>query len=110
MSLLVHRTFNVSIPSSHIPHPSSTQSQRPQEETFKFVFGVSTAKSAQNRDQEDAPGANPSQDDIAEDETQPEEHYEEERGQWVSSLTNCPISGLDESKPVEFTVIGCVYS
>jgi len=98
MSLLAHKTFNISIPSSHIPQLGEGQPDGSAgEETFQFVFGVS--KSAPEKDE-----------DMAEDETGAEaDDYafpEEEKGNWVSFWTGQPISGPDGARLVEFTVIG----
>jgi len=98
MSLLAHKTFNISIPSSHIPQLQEGQPDGSAgEETFQFVFGVS--KSAPEKDE-----------DMADDETGAEaDDYafpEEEKGNWVSSWTGQPISGSDGARLVEFTVIG----
>lgn len=88
MSLLVHRTFNVSIPSSHIPQVREGQPDGSAgEETFQFVFGIPSPA----QDEEMA-------DDLA--------FPEEEMGNWVSSSTGLPISGSDGMRSVEFTVIG----
>jgi hypothetical protein len=98
MSLLVHRTFNVSIPTSHIPQlQEGREDGSTGEETFQFVFGA--AKTAQEEDQEMVDGEG----DVI--------SYalpEEEKGNWVSSWTGHPISGSDGSRSVEFTVIGYV--
>ena len=44
------------------------------------------------------------------DEGDGEEEGPEEKGFWISSITNDPISGNDDLRPVEFTVIGYVYT
>lgn len=95
MSLLAHRTFNVSIPSSHIPQQREPLPEGSTgEETFQFAFGASSPAEEQEE---------------GEDENADLNNYafpEEERGNWISSWTGFPISGSDGSRPVKFTVIG----
>ncbi|KZP19833.1 hypothetical protein FIBSPDRAFT_911258 [Athelia psychrophila] len=79
IALLVHRTFNVSIPRHHIP-----------EDSWEFEYGA-----AEN---------DPEFGTTAEDDGD-EEKPEEEGGRWVHSITREKLGGPDGF--LEFTVIGC---
>lgn len=82
VSLLVHRTFNVSIPRHHIPT-----------DNWEFEYGPAET------DHEFATV------DGAEDAEKPEE-ASESSGRWVHKLTGDKLGGKDGR--LEFTVIGYV--
>ena len=84
VSLLVHRTFNVSIPRHHIPT-----------ENWEFEYGP-----AEN---------DPEFGTKPDGEVTPEGQESEEsadRGRWIHKVTAEPIGG--RKGRLEFTVVGCV--
>lgn len=90
VSLLVHRTFNVSIPRYHIP-----------EDTWEFEYGP-----AEN-DPEFGPQAAQTEETAAENIE--DEHRESDAGgKWVHKVTGQKLGGVDGF--LEFTVIGYVRS
>lgn len=83
IALLVHRTFNVSIPRHHIPT-----------DTWEFEYG------AAENDPEFGP-------DVAHDEDDGDEkglREDEEGGRWIHSITRAKLGGSEGF--LEFTVIG----
>lgn len=79
VSLLIHRTFNASIPRHHLPA-----------DNWDFEYG---------HDPEFGPEAQASEDDSAGVES-------ESAGKWVNRLTGEKLGGTHGQ--LEFTVIGCV--
>ena len=88
ISLLVHRTFNVSIPRHHITTDSYEFEYGPAENDPEFGAGQ------EKTDEGDA---------VAEDGA--EEHVDG-GGRWVHKLTGVKIG--DPEGHLEFTVVGCV--
>ena len=85
MSLLVHRTFNVSIPRRHITT-----------DTYEFEYGPAENDPEYGAGQEQADGA------AAEDGA---EEQVESGGRWVHKLTGAKLG--DAEGNLEFTVVGC---
>jgi DNA-directed RNA polymerase I subunit RPA43 len=85
IALLVHGTFNVSIPRHHIPSDKSV-----------FEYGPS------ENDPEFGPNAAMALDEAQQGEEQ--EDQEENGGRWVDKITGKPLGG--KRKGVKFTVIG----
>jgi DNA-directed RNA polymerase I subunit RPA43 len=86
VSLLVHRTFNVSIPRYHIP-----------EDTWEFEYGP-----AEN-DPEFGPQATHIE-ETAEGNIDVEHEEGDAGGKWIHKVTGQKIGGIDGL--LEFTVIG----
>lgn len=99
ISLLVHRTFNVSIPRHHIPT-----------DHWEFEYG------AAENDPEFGAGMGGEQSEdvligdrnLDEGEREEKEAEQGEGGRWVHSITGARLGGLDGF--LEFTVIGCAGS
>lgn len=98
ISLLLHRTFNVSIPSSHIPRRSS--STPTPTSTYHFEYRPSIRPSPPTKRLLEEQN----------DDGYEEGEREEEKGYWIDDESGVPISGGDDLKAVEFTVIGYVRS
>ena len=88
ISLLVHRTFNVSIPRHHITTDSYEFESGPAENDPEFGAG-----------QEKAATDDPAADEGAEESV-------DGGGRWVHKLTGVKIG--DPEGHLEFTVVGCV--
>ncbi|KAF8557601.1 hypothetical protein OG21DRAFT_1434806 [Imleria badia] len=105
ISLLVHRTFNVSIPRHHIPQDQWTFEYGPAENDPEFWEGRDTDTGGE-------PKSAAEQDDDVEmnDSTGPKASGEtreaESSGRWVHHLTGSRLG--DPNGYVEFTVIGYV--
>lgn len=91
ISLLVHRTFNVSIPRHHIPA-----------EYWEFEYG------AVENDPEFGPAAQVIEENTEEGQGKTEELEASsgDSGRWIHRLTAEPLGGKNNF--LEFTVIGCV--
>jgi DNA-directed RNA polymerase I subunit RPA43 len=87
VALLIHRTFNVSIPRHHIPA-----------EHWEFEYG------AAENDPEFGPGVGGGSEDGEHSEGGSAHEEGEEGGKWVHSITRAKLGGLDGF--LEFTVIG----
>lgn len=81
VALLVHRTFNVSIPRHHIPTDNWEYEHGPAENDPEFAAEEENAEE----------GAETAEDSV-------------HGGRWVHKLTNIPLGGPDGQ--LEFTVIG----
>ena len=88
----MHGTFNVSIPSTHIPQ---FPEEREGVDTYEFVSGL------------DAPGAD---EILEEEEMEKDDNPISERGQWRSTSSTIPISGPSNELDIEFTVIGYCFA
>lgn len=89
IALLVHGTFNVSIPRHHIPS-----------DKWVFEYGPS------ENDPEFGPHAAMALDEAQEAE-EGQDDQEDNDGRWVDKVTGKPLGG--KRKGVKFTVIGYVY-
>ena len=99
ISLLLHRTFNVSIPRHHIPQDQWVFEYGPAENDPEFGAG--------RRDEtENASGDIDMGDGSSEEAKTKDDHAAESSGQWVHHLTGEKLGSPDGY--VEFTVIGCV--
>ncbi|KAG2016009.1 hypothetical protein CC2G_009225 [Coprinopsis cinerea AmutBmut pab1-1] len=95
ISLLVHRTFNVSIPRHHIPS-----------DEWEFEYGPAENDPEFGADAADEEGqAEGETEGVKEGEEQPVKTEEASTGKWVHRTTGERLGGTD--KKVEFTVIGC---
>jgi DNA-directed RNA polymerase I subunit RPA43 len=96
VSLLVHRTFNVSIPRHHIPTDQWEFEYGPAENDPEFG----------NADDEDAFDA-----DITADAAQGDDDTQvtttDQRGRWVHKVTGDRLGGKD--RRLEFTVVGYAF-
>ena len=88
ISLLVHRTFNVSIPRHHIPTNEWEFEHGPAENDPEFGTGVEAVNA---QDGEDSGDARPSED-------------VERGGRWIHKVTGDRLGG--EEGRLEFTVVG----
>jgi DNA-directed RNA polymerase I subunit RPA43 len=95
VSLLVHRTFNVSIPRHHIPQDVWEFEYGPAENDPEYGAGTSEAPVDDEGDEVMKDGA---------DEKAEGEAVEEASGRWVHRLTGTKLGGADGY--LEFTVIG----
>lgn len=87
VSLLVHRTFNVSIPRHHIPT-----------DTWEFEYGA-----AENDPEFGSAVEQATKDDEI---TKDQKDYSDSGGRWVHRVTADVLGG--NGALIEFTVIGCV--
>lgn len=106
ISLLVHRTFNVSIPRHHIPQDQWTFEYGPAENDPEFGEGRGWATDGEPK------GAADEEEDVEmNDSIRPKASGEareaESSGRWVHHLTGSRLG--DPDGYVEFTVIGCVH-
>jgi DNA-directed RNA polymerase I subunit RPA43 len=94
ISLLVHRTFNVSIPRHHIPA-----------DTWEFEYGP-----AENDPEFGSAVQQVAEDDVGQSTEDQKDHAfsRDSGGRWVHRITG-DILG-DNGAPIEFTVIGYVLS
>ena len=88
MSLLVHRTFNVSIPRRHITT-----------DTYEFEYGPAENDPEYGAGQEQADGVDGT------DAADGAEEQVESGGRWVHKLTGAKLG--DAEGNLEFTVVGC---
>jgi DNA-directed RNA polymerase I subunit RPA43 len=95
VSLLVHRTFNVSIPRHHIPQDVWEFEYGPAENDPEYGAGTSEDPVDDEGDEVMKDGA---------DEKAEGEAVEEASGRWVHRLTGTKLGGADGY--LEFTVIG----
>lgn len=104
ISLLAHRTFNVSIPRHHIPQDQWTFEYGPAENDPEFGEGRDwgTGDEPRGTDEEGDVGMN----DSAEPKASGETREAESSGRWVHHLTGMRLG--DPDGYVEFTVIGYV--
>ena len=93
ISLLVHRTFNVSIPRHHIPS-----------HIWEFEYGPAEEIPAEEKPEEVE--GKEEKDEVEDAEEKDEETEQVETGRWVNKSTREPLGG--SSRIVEFTVIGYV--
>ncbi|KAL4243862.1 DNA-directed RNA polymerase subunit [Abortiporus biennis] len=105
ISILVHRTFNVSIPRKHIPTESWEFEYGPAENDPEFGAGGESDSEEGVKEQEDVneDGANGDGEDITES-AKTEEEKMEARGRWVHKVAGTKLGGEDRN--IEFTVIG----
>lgn len=89
ISLLLHRTFNVSIPRHHIPKGE-----------WEFEYGPT------ENDPEFGPDTDNEVEGGERDESSSEKRERDDGGKWVHHLTNEELGGVDGF--LEFTVIGYV--
>lgn len=105
VSLLVHRTFNVSIPRHHIPQTDWVFEYGPAENDPEYGAGSAAAHEANSsQNKEDGAGAGA---DIVMTDGQ-DDHAAEPGGRWVHVVTGLRLGGDDAT--LEFTVIGSVFS
>jgi len=98
ISLLIHRTFNVSIPRQHIPTDSWDFEYGPAENDPEFGAGVDLKDPASNQETDgEAEG-------VKEEEEGREETGVERSGRWVHNVTATTLGGKEGF--LEFTVIG----
>jgi DNA-directed RNA polymerase I subunit RPA43 len=108
-SLLVHRTFNVSIPSNHIPQPSNRGPEGEIGEEWEYAIELKPETSVQDEEvTQDIDDSEPKLDGAVD--TAKDEDDDTERGYWISSRTSRRMSGEDGLTPITFTVIGCVIA
>ncbi len=93
ISLLVHRTFNVSIPRHHITTDSYEFEYGPAENDPEFGAG------------QDGPAAAAAEGEATEEGT---EGHVDSGGRWVHKTTGTKLGDADGY--LEFTVVGCVSS
>ncbi|TFY72137.1 hypothetical protein EVG20_g873 [Dentipellis fragilis] len=105
ISLLVHRTFNVSIPRHHIPTDEWEFEYGPAENDPEFS---SEAAAAPDPDPEnDVPDAKPEEGIEAAEKTEEKDEEVDRGGRWIHKVTGVRLGG--EEGLLEFTVVGCVY-
>jgi len=90
VSLLVHRTFNVSIPRQHLPFEEYEFEYGPAENDPEFGIGMASEASSP------AP------------EVAGEGQGVRDPGRWVHRRTGVPLGGVERT--IEFTIIGYVES
>lgn len=101
LSLLVHQTFNVSIPLNHIPQSEYTfdRSMSSKEEEEEEVEAAMLGSDAEGEREGD---------DEHEDASEKKEKKIASEGRWKSTVTGRAIGA--EGSPVEFTVVGSVLA
>jgi len=106
VSLLVHRTFNVSIPRHHIPQDQWAFEYGPAENDPEF--GAGRAEAQEHDETTNASGDMVMHISFNDEEKPKEDHATESSGQWVHYLTGEKLGSPDGY--LEFTVIGWVVS
>ncbi|KIJ67752.1 hypothetical protein HYDPIDRAFT_165588 [Hydnomerulius pinastri MD-312] len=105
VSLLVHRTFNVSIPRHHIPQDQWVFEYGPAENDPEFGEGRGWETETKSKGKADGEEDIEMQDANGDGEKKPEEVQEaESSGRWVHHLTGGKLG--DPDGYLEFTVIG----
>ncbi|KAG9316722.1 hypothetical protein JVU11DRAFT_2782 [Chiua virens] len=100
VSLLVHRTFNVSIPRQHIPQDQWVFEYGPAPNDPEFGEGTDWNAGGQSKDAE----SDAEMVDSTQQKTSQETREAESSGRWVHHLTGSKLG--DPDGYVEFTVIG----
>jgi DNA-directed RNA polymerase I subunit RPA43 len=105
VSLLVHRTFNVSIPRHHIPQTEWVFEYGPAENDPEYGAGSAAAREPIDAGHNDGGEAADivMRDGDATVEGQ-EDHTAETSGRWVHAVTGLPLGG--PTTTLEFTVVG----
>ncbi|KAH7925959.1 hypothetical protein BV22DRAFT_1010160 [Leucogyrophana mollusca] len=108
VSLLVHRTFNVSIPKHHLPDDQWEFEYGPAENDPTFGAGahhdLDTAESANTEHNQTKGDAENAGHDPIQSSAEDNEHGDEGSGRWVHKLTGTKLGGQDGY--LEFIVIG----
>ena len=107
VSLLVHRTFNASIPRHHIPQSEWAFEYGPAENDPEYGAGAAAAIDIQDVSENEREGYKAKTVGVVKGEALTDDEREntaESGGQWVHTLTGLPLGG--NSGTLTFTVVG----